>query len=68
MEKKLRFITIMACSNFGTRIRLTLSAETDDLRDLISDALFQLSRYRTRDEYFKVERIDSSANLLRPKT
>lgn len=63
MEKKLRFINVMACSNLGTRIQLTLSAETDDLRDLISDVLFKLSRYCTRDEHFKVEHIDSVAHL-----
>lgn len=49
----------MASSNLGTRIQLTLSAETDDLRGLISDALFKLSRYCTRDEHFKIEYIDS---------
>ena len=58
MEKKLRFVNVMACSNLGTRIQFTLSAETDDLRDLISDALFRLSRYCTRYEHFKVEHID----------
>lgn len=61
MEKELRFVTVTACSNLGTRIRLSLSAETDDLRGLISDALFKLSRYSTRDEYFKVEYIDSTS-------
>lgn len=60
---KKRFIHVMASSNLGTRIQLTLSAETDDLRDLISDVLFKLSRYCTRDEYFKVEHIDSVAHL-----
>lgn len=59
MEKKLRYIHVMACSNLGTRVQLTLSTETDDLRDLISDALFKLSRYATRDEHFKVEHIYS---------
>lgn len=63
MKEKKRYIRIMACSNLGTRIQLTLSAETDDLRDLISDALFKLSRYCTRDEHFKVEYIDSVAHL-----
>lgn len=64
MEKKLRFVNVMACSNLGTRIRLTLSSETDDLRDLISDALFKLSRYATRDEYFKVEHIYSVDSVV----
>lgn len=59
MEKKRLYIRILACSNLGTGIQLTLSAETDDLRELISDALFKLSRYCTRDEHFKIEHIDS---------
>lgn len=65
---KKRYIHIMASSNLGTRIQLTLSAETDDLRDLISDALFKLSRYCSRDEHFKVEYIDSIARFQEPET
>ena len=65
---KKRYIRIMASSNLGTRIQLTLSAETDDLRDLISDALFKLSQYGTRSERFRVEHIDSLAHLQEPET
>lgn len=64
---KKRFIHIMACSNLGTRLQLTLSAETDDLRSLISDALFKLSQYCTRDEQFKIEHIDSITHLQEPE-
>ena len=64
---KKRFIHIMACSNLGTRLQLTLSAETDDLRNLISDALFKLSQYCTRDEQFKIEHIDSITHLQEPE-
>ena len=60
---KKRFIHVMACSNLGTRLQLTLSAETDDLRNLISDALFKLSQYCTRAEQFKIEHIDSVSHL-----
>lgn len=63
MENKLRYIHVMACSNLETRIQLILSAETDDLRGLISDALFKLSQYNTRDEQFKIVRIDSIVHL-----
>lgn len=63
MENKLRYICVVARSNLGTRILLTLSAETDDLRDLISDSLFKLSQYNTRDEQFKIEHIDSISYL-----
>lgn len=61
MEKK--YVHIMACSNLGTFLQLTLSAETDDLRDLISDALFRLSQYCTRDEQFRIEHIESEPRL-----
>lgn len=64
---KKRFIHVMACSNLGTRLQLTLSAETDDLRNLISDVLFKLSQYCTRDEQFKIEHIDSITHLQEPE-
>lgn len=63
MNQKKRYIHIMACSNLGTRIQLTLSAETDDLRKLISDALYKVSQYSTRMEQFKIEHIDSISRL-----
>lgn len=63
MEKKLRFIHIMACSNFGTRIQLTLSENTDDLRGLISIALKKLSDFSTEIEYYNIEHIDSISHL-----
>lgn len=59
MEKKLRFIHVMACSNFGTRIQLTLSEETADLRHLISMALIKLSSFDTDTETYYIEHIDS---------
>ena len=67
MENKLRYICVVARSNLGTRIQLTLSAETDDLRGLISDSLFKLSQYNTRDEQFKIEYIDSLVHLQEPE-
>ena len=66
MEKKLRYIHVFARSNMGTRIQLTLSAETDDLRKLISDALYKVSQYSTRMEQFKIEYIDSIPHLTEP--
>lgn len=63
MNQKKRYIHVMACSNLGTRIQLTLSAETDDLRKLISDALYKVSQYSTRMEQFKIEHIDSISHL-----
>ena len=63
MEKKLRFIHIMAHSNLGTRIQLTLSEDTSDLRNLISVALAKLSSFNTDTEYYSIEHIDSISHL-----
>ena len=63
MEKKLRFIHIMARSNFGTRIQLTVSEDTNDLRSLISIALKKLSDFNTEIEYYNIEHIDSISHL-----
>ena len=59
MEEKLRFIHIMACSNMGTRIQLTLSEKTSDLRGLVSAALLKLASFSTDTEYYSIEHIDS---------
>lgn len=63
MEKKLRYIHVMACSNMGTRIQLTVSEETDDIRNLISVALRKLSDFDNDFEKFKIGHIDSISNL-----
>lgn len=63
MEKKMRYIHIMACSNYGTRIQLTLSEETNDIRHLISNALIKLSNFDTSTETFHIEHIDSISHL-----
>ena len=63
MEKKLRFIHVMARSNYGTRIQLTLSEETGDIRHLISSALIKLSSFDTSTETYYIEHIDSISHL-----
>lgn len=63
MEKKLRFVNVVAYSNLGTRIRLTLSAETDDLRQLVADALIKIAQYGSSQETFLVQYIDSASPL-----
>lgn len=67
MEKKLRFIHVMARSNMDTRLQLTISAETDDLRELISTALIKLASFSTDTEYYSIEHIDSISHLHDPK-
>lgn len=63
MEKKLRYIHIMARSNFGTCIQLTLFEETNDIRHLISNALMKLSNFDTSTETYHIEHIDSISHL-----
>lgn len=67
MEKKLRYIHIMACSNMGTRIQLTVSEETDDIRNLISVVLKKLSDFNNDFEKFKIAHIDSVSHLTVPE-
>lgn len=64
---KKRYIHVMACSNLGTRIQLTLSAETNDLRSLIADALIKIARYSSSEEAFLIEHIDSISHLHDPE-
>lgn len=63
MEKKLRYIHVMARSNRGTRIQLTLSEETGNLRHLILNALVKLSNFNTSTEIYYIEHIDSISHL-----
>lgn len=64
MEKKLRYIHVMVRSNLGTRLQLTLSAETDDLRGLIVDALAKIAQYSaSSEEKFLIEHMDSISRL-----
>lgn len=63
MEKKLRYVHVMARSNFGARIQLSLSEKTDDIRHLISMALMKLSNFSTDVETYHIEHIDSVSHL-----
>lgn len=63
MEKKLRYINVMAYSNMGTRIQLAVSEETDDIRNLISVVLKKLSDFDNDFEKFKIGHIDSISHL-----
>lgn len=54
----------MACSNLGTRLQLTLSAEIDDLRELIVEAITKIAQYSSSsEEKFRIEHIDSVSHL-----
>lgn len=66
MEKKLCYIHVMARSNMDTRIQLTLSEETEDLRHLISTALLKLSQFDNDSETYYIEHINSIPHLYEP--
>ena len=63
MEKRKRFIHIMARSNKGALVQLTLSEETSDLRGLIYSALETLASFSTNTESYSIEHIDSISHL-----
>lgn len=67
MKKKFQEVHVYAVSNLNTRIKLTVSGETDDLREVIGEALFKLSQYNTRNEQFKIEHINSITQLKMPE-
>lgn len=59
----MRYIHVMARSNYGTCIQLTLSEETNDIRHLISNALIKLSNFDTSTETYYIEHIDCISHL-----
>lgn len=48
---------------WGHVSQLTLSAETNDLRILIADALVKIAQYSSSEESFLIEHIDSISHL-----
>lgn len=67
MEKKSRFIHVMASSDSGTRVQLSLSADTDDLGELISVAIAKISQYSSSSgEKLRIVHIDSLLRLSDP--
>lgn len=60
---KTRYIHVMARSNLNTRVQLTLSGESEDLRPLISMALLKLFNFNTDSETYYIEHIDSISPL-----
>lgn len=64
MENKIRYVHVMARSNFDTRIQLTVSGNLDDLRELIVAALTKIAQFSSSsEEKFYIEHIDSISHL-----
>lgn len=63
MEKKLRFIHVMARSNMNTLVQLTISENTADIRNLVAAALKKVASFNTETEYYNIEHIDSISHL-----
>ena len=68
MENKLRYVYVVAYSDMGTRIQLSVSAETNDLRDLIVTSITKIAQYSSSsEEKFRIEYIDSTPHLHAPE-
>lgn len=64
MESKLCYVHVVACSDLGTRIQLSVSADANDLRDLIVAAITRIAQYSSSsEEKFRIEHIDSMPYL-----
>lgn len=64
MKNKLLCVNVVARSNFDTRIRLSVSGNLDDLRELIVSALTKVSQFESSsEEKFYIECIDSISYL-----
>lgn len=59
MGKRKRYINIIAYSNLGTRLQLTVTSDTDDIRELITTAVLKISRYENQSEQYRITHIDS---------
>lgn len=59
MGEKKRYINIIAYSNLGTRLQLTVTSDTDDIRELITTAVLKISQYENQSEQYRVTHIDS---------
>lgn len=68
MGEKKRYINIIAYSNLGTRLQLTVTSETDDIRELITTAVLKISRYENQSEQYRITHIDSMNYLEDSKT
>lgn len=67
MENKLRSIHVLASSDSGTHVQLTLSADTDDLRELVSAAFVKIAQYSSAsEEKLRIVHIDSLLRLSDP--
>lgn len=64
MESKLRYVHVVASSDMGTRIQLSVTADTNDLRDLVVTAITTIAQYSSSsEEKFRIEHIDSMSYL-----
>lgn len=68
MGKRKRYINIIAYSNLGTRLQLTVTSDTDDIRELITTAVLKISRYENQSEQYRITHIDSMNYLEDSKT
>lgn len=59
MEKRERTISVLATSNCGTTIQVTVTEEAEDLTNLINKAIDKVKQLEKKDEQLKIVHIDS---------
>lgn len=59
MEKKERTVCVLAASNCGTTIQITITEETEDLTNLINKAVDKIKQLEKKDEQIRIVHIDS---------
>lgn len=59
MRKEKKIINVLAISNCGTTVQITMTKEVDDLTGLINKVIGKIKQFEKEDEKFKIVHIDS---------
>lgn len=67
MEKKERTISVIATSDYGATVQVTITEDVDDLTNLINKAVDKIKQLEKKDEELKIVHIDSIRRLKAPE-
>ena len=59
MGKKERIINVYTMSDYGTKVQVTMTEDTDDLTNLINKAISKIEEFKKIDKTLKIVHIDS---------
>lgn len=62
MEKKERTINVVAMSDYGMTVQITLTVEVDDLTNPINKAISKIEEFKKNDKTLKIVHIDTLKN------